>query len=136
MSFGIEADLLSRCRRSPEDIARLGGGDESIGIFLQQKVLAHERSCGTVDGAYEPLVIAIALLERLPRIFGRLSFGRGSSERNERSGETAQILRAVPCRTNVPTGRGSERHANLHRPDARDVESVGIWLWHEDRVRV
>ena len=50
----------------------------------------------------------------------------GVREGEVRSGQAADVRCAVLRRADVPTRAGPERHADLHRPDAGDVQPVVI----------
>ena len=58
-------DLRLGAPRQPslEDRARLGSGDESVGILLKQEAFPHQLPRRLLHGLHEPVMILVALLE-------------------------------------------------------------------------
>src|SRR5262249_20336653 len=80
-------------------------------------------------------MVRVAFLERGPWITAREPLRERGRERNVGARQSAQAILWTMCGvSHVPAGARTERHADLDRPHAGDVEAVGIRLRHEHRV--
>src|SRR5437762_10861023 len=79
-------------------------------------------------------MVRVPFLEGEPRVAARQSLRLGSRKRYERSGQTAKVRAAMAGRPYIPAHRRAQRHSDLHRPDACDVEAVLVGPGHQHLV--
>src|ERR1700704_3592678 len=95
---------------SAQDAARVGLGDHRIGVGLEQQARRDQARGGGAYGGDVAGVIAVALLQRWPRIAAGRTLGAAARERDEAAGQAALLALGEARAPQVPAGVGAERH--------------------------
>src|SRR6266436_2629351 len=92
-----------------QHLARIRGGDQRLGVRLQQKALRNRLAGGGFDRSNVAGVVDVALLQRRPRIFVRGALGLGLGEWNHAARIVADVALVKARCGDVPAEIGAER---------------------------
>src|SRR5262249_26225371 len=119
---------------STQHVAGFRLGDVALFVLLDQEAFASQLPRGVAHRFDVSAVVAVALLERWPRVAIGQPLGPGVGKGDEGAAQAAGMRSSEALRTVVPSRVGSQRNADFHLPHTGSVEPVRISPGNEHRV--